>query len=296
MGITRRDFLKYCTSSAAALGLSSFELQTLASTLNSPSGPTVLWLQGSGCTGCSISFLDYISDTSPKDAGEVLIDVINLRYHPNLMAAAGPTAVNSALQAYNAGGYVLVVEGGIPTAFGGNACWAWDYRGRHVTFEEAVLQFAGPAAAIICVGECSSFGGMWAAPPNPTGVRSVSQITGRTTINAAGCPPHPDWVVWIIAKLVAGQTIPLDSYGRPQELFASRVHDSCPLRHTQEATHFGQENRCLEHLGCRGEATSAPCPSQYFNGGVNWCIGSGAPCLGCTSSTFPGTKAFFEEF
>jgi hydrogenase small subunit len=295
MLVSRRDFLHYCSTAAAALGLSRFDLTCLADTLDDPNAPTVLWLQGSGCTGCSISFLNHIAGTAPHNAGEVLIDVINLAYHPNLMAAAGQTAVDAAQQAYAAGNYVLVVEGGIPTAFAGNACWAWTDNGVDVTFQEAVVQLAERAAAIICVGQCASWGGMWAAPPNPTQVRGVSEVTGLATINVAGCPPHPDWLVWVIARYLAGQPINLDAYGRPATLFGRRIHSICPLRGTNEATRFGQEGRCLEELGCRGEDTRGECPSQLFNGGVNWCIGAGAPCFGCTEPSFPGTRAFFDH-
>jgi len=295
MVVSRRDFLKYCTASAAALGFGASELKSLAAVLAGPNAPTVLWLQGSGCTGCSISFLDYISSTPPLDAGAVLIDVINLAYHPNLMGAAGATAVGAAMQAYNTGGYVLVVEGGVPTAFGGNACWAWTDGRRDVTFEEAVLQLSQNAAAIVCVGECSSYGGFWAAPPNPTGVQSVGAVTGKQTINVAGCPPHPDWIVWVIAQLVAGNPVNLDLYGRPSDIFKDRIHDRCHLKGTSEATSFTQEGRCLEDLGCRGKQTYAPCPDQFFNGGQNWCIRAGAPCFGCTSSSFPGTEPFFKD-
>lgn len=297
MAITRRDFLRYCTGSAAALGLTTFQLSSLARALTSPGGPTVLWLQGSGCTGCSVSFLDHISGTAPKDAGEVLIDVVNLAYHPNLMASAGQTAVNVAKDAFDAGGYVLVVEGGIPTAFNGNACWAWTDKGRDVTFEEAVLQYSSRAAAIVCMGQCSAYGGMFAAPPNPTNVKSVKDVTGKTTINIAGCPPHPNWLVSVIAKLVAGIPINLDAYGRPSDLFQNRIHDTCPLKSAPEAKQYGEKNKCLEDLGCRGkqDQSKGTCPTQMFNGGVNFCTIAGAPCFGCTNPAFPGTKPFFDE-
>ena len=36
-----------------------------------------------------------------------------------------------------------------------------------------------------------------------------------------------------------------------------------------------------------GKVTRADCPSRKWNGGVNWCIGAGAICLGCTESGFP---------
>jgi hydrogenase small subunit len=294
MVITRRAFLKYCTASAATLGLTSVQLDALAGALASPTGPTVLWLQGSGCTGCSISFLDLISSEAPKDAGEVLIDVINLAYHPNLMGGAGNKAVTAARQAYYEGGYVLIVEGGVPTAFDGNACWAWTENGIDVTFEEAVKKYASRAAAVVCIGQCAAYGGFWSAPPNPTQVRSVKDVTGLTTINVAGCPPHPNSMVWVIARLVSGQNIPLDAYGRPQPLYNSIIHYSCPLRHLPEAHFFGQPNTCLEELGCRGPETRGTCATAYFNGGVNFCMGAGAPCIGCNEHDFPGTEPFFE--
>ena len=59
MQISRRDFLKYCGATAAAVGLSSTELVLLEKALANPDGPTVLWMQGAACTGCSMSFLNY---------------------------------------------------------------------------------------------------------------------------------------------------------------------------------------------------------------------------------------------
>ncbi len=294
MLITRRDFLAYCSSAAAAVGLSKFELKCLASAVMDPSAPTVLWLQGASCTGCTVSLANRISSEPPVDIAEVLIDVINLAYHPTLMAAAGQTAIGAAEQAFNAGGYVLAVEGGVPTAFGGNACWAWTDRGVDVTFQEAVTQLAERAVAIISVGQCAAYGGIPAAGPNPTGVESVATITGRETINVPGCPPHPDWIVWVIAQLVAGNAIDLDGNGRPQILFNDSVHDNCPLRGTEEATAFGQEDRCLKKLGCRGPQTDGFCPDHLWNGAVSWCVAGGAPCIGCTDPGFPKDRAFFK--
>ncbi len=125
MAITRRDFLKYCGLSAVALGLSSTDLLQIEESLANPAGPTVIWLQGASCTGCSMSFLNRISTSAPTTAADVLINSINLTYHSNLMALAGQSAANIAEQAYNTGGYILAVEGGVPTAFGGRTCWAW---------------------------------------------------------------------------------------------------------------------------------------------------------------------------
>jgi len=292
MKVTRRQFLKVCGASAAALSLSTADLGLLKKALANPNGPTVIWLQGAGCTGCSESFLNWITSSgSPSQtAADVLIDSINLVYHPNLMALAGQSAVEVAEAAYGAGGYVLAVEGGVPTKFAGNTCWAWSYNGEDVTFQQAVLDLASRAASILCIGTCASWGGLAAAPPNPTAVKGVRAATGKGTINIAGCPPHPEWIVWVVAQLILGKTIPLDSYARPKAIFSRTVHDQCPRRESEEAKVFGQDFRCVKELGCRGPDTRANCPVQLWNNQANWCCDANALCIGCTDPKFPFEK------
>jgi hydrogenase small subunit len=293
--VSRRDFLKYCGIGAAALGLSMSDLGRLEKALANPGGPSVIWLQGAGCTGCSESFLNRISTTAPKTAANVLIDSVNLVYHPTLMALAGQDAVAEAETAYNRGGYVLAVEGGIPTAFGGAPCFAWTYNGVEVTFEQAVKDLAARAAAILCIGTCSAYGGIPAAGPNPAGIKGVKAVTGKATINIAGCPPHPDWMVWTVVQLLLNNKINLDSSGRPTQIFGKTVHDQCERKETDEVDTFGVDRHCLKELGCRGPETRANCPQQKWNNMVNWCVDANGPCIGCTEPSFPGTSAFYKE-
>ncbi len=283
MGVSRRDFLKYCGLSAAVLGLSSTELGRLEELLANPGGPTVLWLQGSACTGCSMSFLNLISTTSPTTAADVLLSKINLAYHPNIMGAAGQAAADVAKAAYDRGGYILAVEGGVPTAFGGAACWAWSYNGVDVTFQQVVTDLSAKAAKILCIGTCASFGGVPGAGPNPAQVKGVKAHTGKSTINIAGCPPHPDWIVYAIAQLLLGSNIPLDANGRPTALYGQTAHSACPRQ---------ASDSCLWNLGCRGPAAYANCPTNLWNNKINWCVNANAPCYACTEPTFPGTVAF----
>lgn len=293
MIISRREFLKLCGISAAALGLTATEFGHLEQALANPGAPTVLWLQGAGCTGCSVSLLNRISDTGIKDSRDMLINAVNLKYHPNISAAAGDQAVGVIEDTYNAGNYILAIEGGVPTAFGGCTCWPWTLNGQDVTFKQAVTDLSSRAAGVVCIGTCASFGGMSAAPPNPTGVQSVQAATGVTTVNIAGCPPHPDWVVWALVQLLFGKSIPLDSYGRPTALYGQTVHSICPRRDGPDSTTFGQDGRCLEELGCRGPNTMGGCPTSLWNNKNNWCVNANAPCIGCTSPTFPGSGRFF---
>ncbi|MGV8039239.1 MAG: hydrogenase small subunit [Thermoanaerobaculaceae bacterium] len=295
MKISRRSFLEYAGASATVLGLSQSDLLRLGEALANPAAPNVLWLQGAACTGCSVSLLNRISGTAPKTVADVLVSSVNLVYHPNLMSLAGDSAVAEVERVYNGGGYILAVEGGIPTAFGGAPCWAWTRNGQDVTFKDAITSLAGRASKILCVGTCAAWGGIPAAPPNPLGVVGVKGLTGRSTLNIAGCPPHPDWIVWAIAQLLIGATIQVDSFGRPRALYGSKFHERCPRKEEEEAHSFGEEGLCLKELGCRGPETFSVCHEQRFNGGVNWCIGANAPCMGCTQPTFPGTKAFYKH-
>jgi hydrogenase small subunit len=267
----------------------------LAKILAGPTKPDVLWLHGSGCTGCTISFLNRVSTTAPKTAGDVLINSVNVLYHPSVMSLAGDSAVSVVEKAYVKGGYILVVEGGVPTAFNGATCWAWTYKGQDVTFQKAVTDLASRAKTVISIGQCAAYGGVSAAAPNPTGIKSVQAVTGKKTLNIPGCPPHPDWVVWAIAQLLLNKTIRVDSYGRPTTIFNKTVHDNCPRREQDEAGRFGTDNRCLEELGCRGPKTKAPCPDLKWNGGVNWCVGVNAPCYGCVEPNFPQSPLWAGE-
>jgi hydrogenase small subunit len=295
MHISRRDFLKYCSLSALVLGLGPTDILKLNEALANPNAPTVLWLQGSGCTGCTISFLNRVSTTDPKTAADILVESINLVYHPNLAAVAGDSVVKIINNVYTAGNYVLAVEGGVPTAYGGNACRPWSLNGTETTFLSAVTQLASRASLILSIGNCAAWGGIPASGPNITGVKGVENATGKATINIPGCAPHPDWIVWAISQILLGKSILLDTYGRPAALFSESIHSMCPRKGTGEADTFGISGHCLKELGCRGPQTEANCPILKWNGGVNWCIGANAPCIGCTEPSFPGNSALYKH-
>ncbi|MFA5118989.1 MAG: hydrogenase small subunit [Candidatus Omnitrophota bacterium] len=293
MKISRRDFLKYCIASAAVLGLDASGLARLKEALAN-SGPQVLWLTGSSCTGCSVSLANLISPSAPKDIADLLINVINLDYHINLMGAAGDQAVQT-IRDISAGSYILIVEGGIPGAFNGNACVLWNENGTDVTALSAVRDLASHSIANIAVGTCASFGGVAAAAPNPTQVASFSSAIGKPTINIAGCPVHPDWIVYVVAQLLAGVTPALDSNGRPSALFGgenNNVHERCPRRERDEANTYGVAGLCLEELGCRGPHTQGDCPVRKWNNNINYCMNANALCIGCTERSFPAAPLF----
>jgi len=298
--VTRRDFLKYCFGSAAALGLDLSVIGAMEKALAAGAAPPIIWLNGANCTGCTVSLANLVGSHSPVDVADLLVNTINLAFHPNLMGAAGDLAVQT-LKSAASGSYVLAVDGGIPTAFDGHTCMLWsEPDGREVTALEAIATYGPGAAAILCIGTCSSYGGIPAAMPNPTGVKSVRALVNHPLIiNIPGCPTHPDWIVWTIAQLLAGNKPALDEYGRPYSLFGGErinIHKNCPRRETDEAKTFGVENRCLKELGCKGPRTQGDCPTRRWNNKTNWCVGANAICLGCTERGFPDSfSPFYKE-
>src|SRR5512143_1013219 len=270
MKVSRREFMKYCTASAAALGLTS-ALGPLAKALANTGGPPIIWLSAASCTGCTVSLANRISNSAPVDLADLLINTIDLVYHPNLMGAAGDLAVQQLVNA-QAGSFILAVEGGIPTLYNGKTATLYTQNGVDVTALSAVQQLAAKASKVLSIGTCASFNGICGANPNPTGIKSLSAATGVKTINIPGCPVHPDWVVWTIAQLLAGTSITLDSSSRPTALYGKTVHSQCSRRNSAWATTLSNTGLCLGNLGCKGRDTYADCPTRKWNNGTHWCV------------------------
>jgi hydrogenase small subunit len=256
----------------------------------------VVYLQGAACTGCTISLLNSASPTIKN----LLIDQvvpgvhINLKFHPTIMASAGETAVHvmEDTAARQKGEYVFVMDGAVSTDPGGAYCSVGE-----VPIVDRVVALARDALAVIALGTCASFGGIPAAPPNPTGcvpVREVLKANGIATplINIPGCPPHPDWFVGTVASIILGglpSADDLDEHLRPKAYFGKLIHENCPNRAWFDEQKFAKklgDEGCLYELGCKGPITYADCPIRRWNGGTNWVIGAGAPCNGCTQPEF----------
>jgi hydrogenase small subunit len=285
-GVLRRDFLKVCTLAAGAVGLPAWAGEKMAARAAGGARPSVVWLHWQECTGCTESLLR----TSAPDVAELILSLVSLDYHETLMAAAGEQA-EGALQSTmrrNAGKYVLVVEGAIPTKDGGIYCRVG---GR--TAVETTLAAAAGAAAVISIGSCASWGGIPSADPNPTGAVGTDKIvTGRPVVNLPGCPANPYNLLGTVLQFATFGTLPaLDDLGRPRFAYARVIHEDCPRRPHFDAGRFAQKfgdeghraGHCLYKLGCKGPVTHASCSLNHFveTPGA-WPIGVGHPCFGCT--------------
>jgi hydrogenase small subunit len=327
MGVSRRDFMRATSAIGAAFGLESAGVTGLVGNADAKEtaagGVPVLWLQGQSCSGCSVSLLNSIFYATIDD---LAVNMLDINFHSNLTAATGNLAVSQIERTYRQGGYVLVLEGAIPTGSGGKFCNLWP----GMTFQKAVERYTERAAFIMAAGTCASYGGIAAAAPNPTGCHGLADYYGtKRVVKIPGCPIHPDWVVGTIAYIMANGAPPaLDSLGRPTVFYGKTLHEQCPYLaefntkyagqmghtrgqscldcHARTDTHVPQARAlgvggCLFALGCNGNQAHCDCSVRKWNGGapgtpgVNWCVEAGAPCSGCTEPTFPdGMSPFFS--
>ncbi len=300
MRLSRREFLKAAAAAVAAGRLAPTAFAGLTSAMRGDADPRVIWLQGAGCDGCAISFLNSVHYAEVDD---LLINTIDLEFQSNLMAATGDLAVSIAENARVQPGYILVVEGAIPTGDSGRYCMLWG----NTTMQQGLLQYAVNASFVVALGACASYGGVTGGLPNPTDAGGVQDIIGEDSrlVNIPGCPAHPDWLVGTLSYIILnGHLPPLDQYRRPLEYFGRKIHDNCFKR----GRHCGQdvfasklgEEGCMELLGCKGKKSYADCYMRKWNSeeqgryGVNWCVGSKSPCLGCVQPDFPdGMSPFY---
>jgi hydrogenase small subunit len=296
-GISRRDFLGFCASMAAVLGLPEAATEVIAAAVEDEARPILVWLEFQDCAGNTESILRA---THPTIA-DLILDSISLNYHETLMAAAGHQAEGALADTVknNGGKYIALVEGSIPTGADGAFC---TIGGRSAL--QIAREVCGGAAATIAVGTCAAFGGIPAARPNPTGALSVADaVPGlKNLINMSACPANAENITALVVYyMTLKRWPPLDQYRRPLFAYGKTIHDNCERRAHFDAGQYVEawgdeghrQGHCLYKMGCKGPATSQNCPVVRWNEGTNWPIGCGHPCIGCAEPNFWDTMTPF---
>ncbi len=297
-GVDRRTFLKVVAQAAAAVGLTGSMAAKMVAAVEKGARPSVIWLHFQECTGCTESLLR----TSHPGLAEVLFDLISLDYHETLMAAAGHQA-EEALEAAikkNAGKFILVVEGAVPTKENGIYMQIANKTG-----VDMLKHVAASAGAIIAIGSCASWGGVPSASPNPTGATGINELLpDKVVVTLPGCPANPYIFLGTALQYVALSKLPeLDELGRPKFAYGRTIHEHCPRRAHFDAGRFAEEfgdeghrlGYCLYKLGCKGPMTHASCSVLHFCEVVDaWPIGLGHPCFGCTEKNVAFTMPMLK--
>lgn len=296
-GITRRRFLKFCSLTAASLGLAPEFAGTIAHALETKPRLPVIWLHGLECTCCTESF---IRSGHPL-ASDVILSMISLDYDDTLMAAAGYQAEEILEQtiAKHDGNFILACEGNPPLNEDGMYCIQ---AGR--PYVEKLRRMANHAKAVIAWGTCASWGCVQAARPNPTRATPIHKVvTNKPVIKVPGCPPIAEVMTGVIAYMLTFDRLPeLDRQGRPKMFYGRRLHDKCYRRAHFDAGQFVEQfddegarnGYCLYKMGCKGPTTHNACSTMEWNGGLSWPVKSGHGCLGCAEEDFWDRGSFYN--
>ena len=290
-GFERRDFLKWASATTAMLLLPASFTPLVAEAAELMNRVPVVWIELQDCAGNSEAFL---RSDGPK-IDEIILDIISLEFHETLMAPSGHQAekqLEDAIEHFK-GKYILFVEGSVPKGINGHF---GTIGAKAETFIDHLQRLAKDAAAVVAVGSCATFGGVPAAAPNPTDAVGVMDVVkGKPIINIPACPANPSNMVGVLLHYVlTGQVPELDSLLRPKFAFGYRIHDNCERRAHFDAGEYVEEwgdegaknNFCLYKMGCKGPMTFNNCSIIRYNEGVNWPVGVGRGCIGCSEPDF----------
>jgi quinone-reactive Ni/Fe-hydrogenase small subunit len=290
-GLDRRDFLKWVSATTAMLMLPASFSPLVAEAAELMNRVPVIWIELSDCAGNTEAL---IRSDGPK-IDEIVLDIISLEFNETLQAAAGHQAekqLEEAIEHFK-DKYLLFVEGAVPLGMDGQY---GTIGAKAETFHDHLLRVSKHAAAVVAVGSCATYGGIPAAAPNPTDAVGVMDVVqGKPLINIPACPANPSNMVGVILHFVlTGQVPELDSLLRPKFAFGYRIHDNCERRAHFDAGEFVEEwgdagaknNFCLYKMGCKGPMTFNNCSIVRYNEGVNWPIGVGRGCIGCSEPDF----------
>ncbi|MDX1380068.1 MAG: hydrogenase small subunit, partial [Xanthomonadales bacterium] len=201
-GVSRRSFLKYASWTASILALPPTAATAIAEGLARARRQSVIWLSFQECTGCTES----ITRAHTPSIEDLIFDFISLDYHHTLQNASGHAAeaAREAAMADNAGEYIVVVDGSVPTRDGGVYSTI-----AGMTNLQMLQDTVRDAFAVIAVGSCAAFGGIPGANPNPTGAVAIGELVrDKPVINIPGCPPIPEAMTGTLAYLLSFGGIP----------------------------------------------------------------------------------------
>ena len=235
--------------------------------------PTVLWMECGACSGESMAILGAEGRGKQGDTLPAFLEQhgVRLLWHPSL-SLESPRQAAAMMSRIAAGEQpltLLCVEGSIIHGPSGT--------GRFDTFEgrpkrDLVAELCEHADYVLAMGSCASFGGIPAAPPNPsesTGLQYTNSVpgglldpdwrsrAGLPVINLSACPTDATTMIGTMTAIIEGAELELDRMGRP-----------------------AQQKPCLS------EPTEKRCRTADK---------VGYACYGCIGPKFPLPKALFKH-
>ena len=297
-GISRRDFISFCSAVLATLALPQRYLGQVADALTKTTRPIVVWLEFQDCAGNTESVLR----SSDPTVADIVLDLLSWEYHETIMAGAGKQAEDALHRVVTEekGKYIAIVEGSIPTAEGGVYC---TIGGRSAL--DIATEVCRNSAANIAVGACAWDGGLVRSNPSPTGAVGLQEaVPGISVVNLGGCPHNVANTAAVLVHYLTFKELPaLDQYNRPLFAYGNIIHDQCERRAHYDAGRFveawgdegSRKGYCLYKMGCKGPDATYNCPTVRWNSGTSWPVKSGHGCIACASHRFWDTMSPFYK-
>ena len=232
----------------------------------------MLWMACGACSGESMAILGAEGRGQRGDTLPGFLDErdVELLWHPSL-SPESPRQAAHLIDRILAGERpltLLCVEGSIIHGPNGS--------GRFDTFEgrpkrDLVAALCERADYVLAMGSCAAFGGIPAAPPNPsesTGLQFTknrpggllspewSSRSGLPVVNLSACPVDAATMIDTMGALIEGRELELDAMGRP--------------------------------------ATQKPCLSDPLERRCRTADKVGYACYGCIGPKFPLSKPLFK--
>jgi hydrogenase small subunit len=234
---------------------------------------TLLWIECGACGGESMAILGA---EGPGQGGDNLPEFleahdVRLLWHPSL-SPESPKEAGSLIGRILAGEQeltLLCVEGSI--IHGPDGTGMFDTFGGRPK-RDLIAALGEKADYVLAMGTCAAFGGIPAAPPNPTEASGLQfrndrpgglfgpewrSRAGYPVVNLAGCPVDAATMIETLAWVLSGRPLALDAYNRP--------------------------------------ATVGPCLSGPSRRKCGTAEQVGYSCYGCIGARFPTSKPLFRQ-
>jgi|GEM_PF-6148033 len=266
--IDRRDFIKYTAIGTGLFFLPSFTDSEIKKAL--AVNPTVAWVNGGSCTGCTVAFIDYSGIMS-------VLSSVSIVYCTTIADVKEfPAAVD-----------ITIVEG----ASASTTCFEPEPT-VDTNFDDFLRMVRSRSGKVLAVGTCASYGGIPHLNPDYHPVSSVIAVDGMVP----GCPPKSEHIINAIVALINGTPLPNPNVEGIHGLY-------CPRKNQNRQSKLGVFG-CVLPCGCKGTGTKADCirfneigpnrdqllAARNSNGIAaegSPCTNMGDPCIGCFNSDFP---------
>ena len=225
---------------------------------------TLLWLECGACSGESMAILGL---DGPSERGQHNLatflenERVRLLWHPSL-SLESPRELSNIVDSILRGREeltLLCVEGSI--IHGPNGTGMFDsFHGKPK--KDLISALCSKAEYVLAMGTCAAFGGIPAAPPNPTEASGIQftldkpggllspewrSKSGFPVINLSGCPVDAVTMIATMSSLLKGVPPALDMQNRPSTVRPCLSEGSCRKCGTAEKVGYS----CYNCIGAR---------------------------------------------